>query len=462
MSDRAKLHRLDDSTRQAIAARCTEHRREFDGKVYVLAIAKEFKCDRGSVYHWDRVINGTGKGAAAAGDEAAADDTIRITEKDDEATIEFTTDKLITSDKEAIESAGFDPLAWRVKEKKYKTWTVAMKVRQGQDASGRARPDRVVTKQNYGWNLRIERIISKPQEDAYNALYARMERRAPTFRPIARTPAADPVLAVIAIEDPHFGKLSWAAETGQDYDLKIAETDYRNAVEDLLRGAAAYNVAEILFLIGSDLAHVDSQANTTTAGTPQDVDGRYAKIVETISAAVVEAIGLAVQIAPVRALLVEGNHGRQTEYHIARYASAYFRNHPDVTIDYSMQPRKYHRYGTTLIGLAHGDKERRSELPIIMATEKPKEWAETTCREWLLGHEHRSKVSHSTPVDGQSGVTVRTLRALTATDAWHHSKGYFANDRAAECYLYREDTGYVGHFLARPRKQAIQRSTAAA
>ncbi len=70
-----------------------------------------------------------------------------------------------------------------------------------------------------------------------------------------------------------------------------------------------------------------------------------------------------------------------------------------------------------------------------------------TCAEWRKGHVHKSKVEMTVPVDTHDGVTIRTMRALSATDAWHYRKG-FGGPRSAECYLMSKDTGYRGHFTA--------------
>ena len=68
---------------------------------------------------------------------------------------------------------------------------------------------------------------------------------------------SDKHLLEISLFDAHFGKLAWGGETGSEYDLKIAENLYENAVQDLER-SKGFNIEQILFPIGNDFFHVNS------------------------------------------------------------------------------------------------------------------------------------------------------------------------------------------------------------
>jgi hypothetical protein len=125
--------------------------------------------------------------------------------------------------------------------------------------------------------------------------------------------------------------------------------------------------------------------------------------------------------------------------------AAMYRNSPDVRIDNSPNVRKYFRYGTTLLGFTHGDKEKAESLPLVMAGERPDDWAATTYREWHLGHRHHMKETRYVAGNEFSFVRVRILSALTSTDAYHHNHGYVGSQQAAEVFLWAYKTGYRGH-----------------
>jgi len=76
-------------------------------------------------------------------------------------------------------------------------------------------------------------------------------------------------LLEISLFDMHFGKMAWSEETGEDFDLKIAEKRFKDAVTNLLTKIDHKSVEKILFPIGNDLVNVDNKNNTTTAGTPR-------------------------------------------------------------------------------------------------------------------------------------------------------------------------------------------------
>lgn len=77
---------------------------------------------------------------------------------------------------------------------------------------------------------------------------------------------------------------------------------------------------------------------------------------------------------------------------------------------------------------------------MIMAVEATKEFAETTHREWHLGHWHANRVQE------QFGIVTRILPSLTGTDFWHKSKGYIGNMKSAQAHLYSMDEGFIAFF----------------
>ncbi len=116
----------------------------------------------------------------------------------------------------------------------------------------------------------------------------------------------------ISIPDVHMGKLAWRKETGQSYDLKIAERDFEEALERLLQRTRGWKIEKVLFIVGNDLLHTDNPNGTTTRGTPQDVDGRFHKTFWKTREMITRAIDRLREIAPVNVLMVPGNHDTQT------------------------------------------------------------------------------------------------------------------------------------------------------
>lgn len=250
-------------------------------------------------------------------------------------------------------------------------------------------------------------------------------------------------LLEISIFDSHIGKLASAIATGgANYDTKIAGQLYRDALSALLNKTATYSsFDEILFPVGNDFFNSDNQENTTTAGTPQDEDGRWFKTFTVGCKLITDAIEKLASLAPTRVVLVAGNHDRTRTYYLGCYLEAWFRNNKNVKIDNAPTLRKYHKYGVNLIGFTHGKEEKFAELPLIMATEKPKDWADSLYRFWHVGHFHKDKS------DEYNGVKVSVLPSLCAPDEWHSKKGFVGSTRSAVAFLYDRKTGLEATFF---------------
>ena len=339
---------------------------------------------------------------------------------------------------EALAFAKVDTAIWAVDRFVINSWQVAMK---GTDGEPRMTDL---------WQVKVwlKRVVSPSVEAGIHALLTRIAARAPSYTHIAYRPVTDPHLLEVSLFDHHFGLLSWRRETGADYDLKIAETLYAGAIDDILRKASSYPIERILLPLGNDFLNTDNLENSTAHGTPQDVDGRFAKIIESSTMAVIHGIDKLASVAPVTVLLVPGNHDTVSSWHVARFLWAYYRNCDNVTVDIEPRPRKYLHYGVNLIGFTHGNEEPHRALPVIMATEKAAEWSQTQYHEFHLGHLHKAKETQFVSVDTLDGVVVRILPSLCANSAWAASKGYLPT-RVAEAHLYSREHGPTGYFMTR-------------
>lgn len=276
---------------------------------------------------------------------------------------------------------------------------------------------------------------------------ADLRRRAPASpRLPTRLPAQRSYLLELAPVDAHFGKLAWAAETGSSYDLKWAKEAWRDAIEDLSRKAMGFPISDIALVISNDGLHFDNFVQTTTGGTFQDADTRYAKMFTTYWQECRWAVDALKSRAPVRVIVVPGNHDRQSAFAIGSVLEAWYHKDRRVVVDNAPKLRKYLRYGVTLLGFTHGSEEKHADLPLIMASEARDEWGATQHHEWHTGHFHKAKETRFTAADSFGGVRVRILPSLSGHDAWHYKKGYNVERRAAEAYLFHRDTGYAGHF----------------
>ena len=86
-------------------------------------------------------------------------------------------------------------------------------------------------------------------------------------------------MAEVNIADLHLGKMCWQGISGSNYDHKIARKQFKDAIEHICAELSDRNIERILFVWANDYFNADTIDNKTTAGTPQDVDSRYEKLV---------------------------------------------------------------------------------------------------------------------------------------------------------------------------------------
>ena len=244
------------------------------------------------------------------------------------------------------------------------------------------------------------------------------------------------LLTVYPIGDHHVAMYSWGAETGADYDIKIAEA--------LLTGAAHYLVAsspastDALIVNVGDFFHVDNLKNETSrSGHTLDVDTRYAAMIRAGTNLLRVVIDTALtKHRNVKLICAIGNHDDIGSLWLAHALSLLYERNPRVTIDTSPGKFHYHQHGSVLIGVTHGDTGKPEKLQGVMAADKPQLWGDTRHRYWLTGHVHSRRVIEF------PGVMWETFRTLAPGDAWANASGY-RSGRDMTSIVFHRDHGEV-------------------
>ena len=244
------------------------------------------------------------------------------------------------------------------------------------------------------------------------------------------------LLCVYPMGDPHFGMYSWRAETGDDYDLALAERLTLAAIDRLVDAAPAAETAIIAEL--GDFFHMDSTENRTgKSGNSLDVDSRWAKVMQVGLRAMVHVVKRALEKhRRVIVRIVKGNHDPHSHFALALALDAFFSNNERVKVDLSPAAFWFHRFGKVLIGVAHGDTTKMPDLPGIMACDRPEDWGLTKYRYWYQGHIHHEETREF------PGCVVEAFRTLAARDAWHAGEGYRAG-RDMRCIVLHKEYGEI-------------------
>lgn len=226
------------------------------------------------------------------------------------------------------------------------------------------------------------------------------------------------LLAVLPFGDPHLGQYSWGDETGDDYDLTIAEQLHVDAVDNLIARIPSAKTG-LLVSVG-DTTHGDNSTNRTPASQHAlDVDTRFRKVLKVTIRTFERCISRMLEKFDfVEVIIVPGNHDPHASAAIVIGLACLYRNNPRVRIEESPAKFIYKRHGKCLIGVTHGDTCKVEKLGELMANDRAKDWGETEFRHWFTGHWHHRKV-----IEG-IGYTAEVLRTLAGKDAYAASHAY--------------------------------------
>lgn len=369
------------------------------------------------------------QGAADNGDgDMVYETTMRYEETGNGARVTFVSRHIRTVE-DALAKAEVDEKLWQVDHFLVNHWEMGSK-----DAEGNPQATPL-------WQVKVWLKRRSPLEIGLEALISRVE-------PAQSYPVPDrngDRMVEIAIYDPHFGMLSWAAETGEDYDVRIARRVVGDAAAQICEQTADLDLDYYLLPFGNDWLHV----NDPTRLTPQnrnvlDVDTRLAKIIEEATRGLHDMIEMLAKEAPVKLLWIPGNHDPQTSYWMLREAAARFRDDGRVEVDTSPKPRKYHLYGVNLIGFLHGCNLATSKdkaLAGLMADEAADLWAPGQYREIHRGHTHKKGELWFVGADTYGSVVVRTIPSLVGTDYWSFQKGFVETSKTAQYFIWNKTHG---------------------
>lgn len=380
-------------------------------------------------------------------------DKCEVKESGDECSLTYYGSKIETVE-DLIKSAKIDLSIWEVVEKTVNNWEVAGKRRMGQNADKLWQPDRLWKTGLRQIKVKLRRLAPKPIQDAIAGLLKSVKTLAPRSKP--KIADGDTHMVELGIYDHHWGKYAWGKVTGTNWDLDIADREFRQAIDEMIARSASFNVEQFVLPVGNDWFHVNDWLSQTANGTRvESVDDRFEKVFRAGCSAMQYAVERCIQIAPLKVVFVPGNHDRHSSWFMIEWLGAIFRDEPLVEIDSSPRSRKYLSYGAALLGYAHGELVPHRELPAMMANEAPQQWAASKFRSWRLGHLHTRRETRYVAGDTINGVEVRIFPSMCGTDQWHYDHGFIGNGRMAECHVWSKSSGPVGHFVVHAKECGI-------
>jgi len=324
-----------------------------------------------------------------------------------------------------IGACNIDLKKWQIERWTANTWPVGMKSKDGD----------VITKNLYQVKAQLKRnqLTQEKISDIFNSCISGIKSSITSTK---KHNISGGKVFEISIPDLHLGKLAWEEETGHsNYNSGEAIVRFKSALLDFLDKVKNEKISEIILPIGNDFFNVNNKENTTGNGTPQNEDSRWQKSFRRGCKLSTWAINQCNSVAPVKVIIVPGNHDIERTFYLGEFLGAFFKGFKTVSIDNAATARKYHAVGNTLLCFTHGDKIKLNQLTRIAQVEQRELWGKTVYCEWHLGHLHRESSIE------EGGVIARVIPSLSPPDAWHSNSGYVTSNRCAQAFLYDKNKG---------------------
>ncbi len=245
------------------------------------------------------------------------------------------------------------------------------------------------------------------------------------------------------LTDCHVGMMAWAKESGEDWDLSIAEQTLVSAAAYLISNSPKAQVGFLNQL--GDWLHFDSLAAITpTGGHILDADSRYPKVVRVATNILRQIVDLMLKRhEKVVVLMAEGNHDIASSVWLRHLFALLYENEPRVEVIDSELPYYAYQHGSTMLAFHHGHLKKNVQLPLTFAAQFPSMWGNTTKRYCHTGHMHHAEEKE------HSGMKLVQHATIAARDAYAARYG-FISERQMASITYHAEFGEVARNVVTP------------
>lgn len=251
------------------------------------------------------------------------------------------------------------------------------------------------------------------------------------------------LLNLYTLTDCHVGMLAWSRETGEAWDLKLAEQCLTDIFFRMIDAAPNAEIGVVNQL--GDFLHFDSLTPETPAHRHiLDADSRYQKVVEVAVRILRRIIEKALaKHKTVQVYAHEGNHDPAGSVWLRVLFAQLYENNPRVMVEQSPNPYVAYRHGETFLGFHHGHLSKPVAMPLLFASKFSKLWGSTEYRYIHCGHRHHVEEKE------HPGIKVIQHPTLSAPDAYA-ARGGWLSKRQATSMTYSKKSGEVARGIFIP------------
>lgn len=257
------------------------------------------------------------------------------------------------------------------------------------------------------------------------------------------------LLTLYPYTDCHLGMLSWGKETGEKWDLDIAEQTLIQAFDAMSASSPRSKYALVAQM--GDFQHFDGYAPVTPEhGHILDADSRFSKMVRVairVQRHIIDAALRRHEI--VKLMITDANHDPASQVHHRHLFSALYEKEPRLEVIQCEHPYPVVQHGQTMIGVHHGHKVKNPDLPGIFATMYAPMWGQTKRRYCHVGHRHHKEVTKEF-----NGMIVEQHQTIAAKDAYAVRGGWLAQ-RSITSITYSDEYGEVARNTVTPEMLSV-------
>lgn len=250
------------------------------------------------------------------------------------------------------------------------------------------------------------------------------------------------------ITDFHLGMYAWHLETGDDWDMEIAESVMLNAISEMMDGSPDSEVG--IFSNIGDLLHWDGLLAVTPMNKHVlDADTRFDLLVESAMSVCEKAVEMLLhKHKQVHVIHAEGNHDPASSSWLRRVTKRAFRDNPRVTVETSPFPFYHYQWGETFLGWHHGHLQKMENLPLTFSTEPRfrEDWGKSKFGHVKTGHRHQKEMLE------KGGIIVEQFETLAARDAYG-ARGFPYSNRGTAAVTYSKTGGECSRVRVRPNAE---------
>lgn len=238
------------------------------------------------------------------------------------------------------------------------------------------------------------------------------------------------------LTDYHLGMMAWGEESGDDWDLKIAEKILVSFFDKAIETSP--DAENCIFAQIGDFLHWDGFDAVTPANKHiLDADTRFNKLVRVAIRVIRRIIDMLLnKYKTVNVIMAEGNHDPASSVWLREMLYAFYENEPRVIIDTNPDPYYCITFGKVCLFYHHGHKKSIKNVESAFIGKFKKQFGRSKFCYGHLGHFHHQEKETNLMVLEQH-------RTLSAKDAYA-SRGGYISGRDSKVITYHKNFGEVG------------------